>query len=81
MEQRWFSANENPKKNPVKDENSNSDIYIERDLLIQMNCKQERHYSVEYYRVIFYIYIITNGTLLRRKKSSGAIPENQKNAY
>ena len=49
---RWFSAKELSKKNSVIDENSDSDIYIERDSLIHMICKQWRHEYVQQYRVL-----------------------------
>ena len=52
LEQRCFSENEHSKKKSVIDENSDSDIYSERDSLIQMSYKHDIHESVEYYQVL-----------------------------
>ena len=42
-EQRWFSAKKHSNKNSSTYENSDSDIYIGRDSLIQMSCKKGIH--------------------------------------
>ena len=47
LDQRCFSEKPNSNKNLYADENSDGDVYIESDSLIQMDCNQGVNESVE----------------------------------
>lgn len=52
LEQRWFSAKGKAAKKSDTDAKIEDGIYIERDTLVQMNCKPRKHESMEYYWVL-----------------------------
>ena len=52
LEQQWFSAKEKKVKKSDEMEGDGKDVHIERDSLVQINCKQGKTESLECYQVL-----------------------------